>query len=129
PLRPVESGPAKSEPLHFADVSFVDLSRRGVCGGTAHRFATPPTECAFVCEDARGVRPSSSCDQRSSASRFCAPFSWRRTSSSTLPSSPFCPPSHDETGDKDAAQSRIELHCTLITTAQRKKQRIRQAPK
>jgi hypothetical protein len=37
-----------------------------------------------------------------------------------LTSSPFCPPSHDdETGD--AAQSRIELHCTLITTAQRKK--------
>jgi hypothetical protein len=27
-----------------------------------------------------------------------------------LTSSPFCPPSHDETGDVDAAQSRIE--CT-----------------
>src|SRR5262245_30547359 len=63
----------------------------------------------------RGVTSSPSC----AASRSCARSSSQRTSSSTLLSSPFCPPSHDETGD--AVQSRIELHCTLITTAQQKK--------
>src|SRR5262245_50746651 len=63
----------------------------------------------------RGVTSSPSY----AASRSCARSSSQRTSSSTLLSSPFCPPSHDETGD--AVQSRIELHCTLITTAQQKK--------
>ncbi|HEX3578595.1 MAG TPA: hypothetical protein VHY33_08535, partial [Thermoanaerobaculia bacterium] len=38
---------------------------------------------------------------------------------------PYCPPSHDEMAIIGTVQSRIDMHCAPITTAQRKKQRIR----
>jgi hypothetical protein len=99
--------------------SFVDLNRRG--GRDTSAPLRDLADCAMRSSRIRrrfarrGVTSSPSC----AASRSCALSSSRRTSSSILTSSPFCPPSHDETGD--AVQSRIELHCTSITTAQRKK--------
>jgi len=92
---------------------------------TLRRLATSPTErdAVFVFEDARGVRFTPSSSGRTSACRSCAPFSLRRTSSSTLTSSPFCPPSRDETGDVAAAQPRIDCTaCRLLQHNERNRE-------
>jgi hypothetical protein len=94
-------------------------------GGSRSSVTHAGMEPADRCDATRGNLQADRVDAAEATSPFCEWFcassssqsSSPRTSSSIWLSSPYCPPSHRD-GDYGTVQSRIDVHCTPITTAQ-----------